>query len=549
MKDNQTFKQSLKYDSKNTKEQQQHLNNKLNQTIDKYSKYNNLEVKTFTCYLIAAIYITYKEMYPDLKINIPFRLKSDDSTIKNIKKEFIHEITNFDSSKTDNLDDLFNLNKASDDMIAATVVLEHIKSSIKSSTEYTSDTIKELKKKRNSNEIFINETELALEDEFIGEKRYLEIYQELLERIIDSTYTEFTTERLIPYQTELESIKRSYDMKLKADNFSTYITKDNIFKLQDLLSDLRSRLNDKLQYEILRETFPKVCNSPLIKNSLLTSIEFRKDSRKDNGFAAIYYILHTPFGKMEFQLQSNKRYFEAKKGSAFHSGIKGKEVDITSYFELVDKNDEKPLEFYLSILDDVPANSLISDTELPNFNSEEEKQKFFTTPLGQKYLKSQRIKEYRKHIKLKDKYIYTPDTKIKHKTNDGIEYIDSEIKQDPIEMDFDDYLLSLAKSISPYMNICDSAHTSFSAMASLIPKDLKDECSEILRKKDSLTCLRHILVTRLEEILKTRDDPEYIKNRGIINSLPREISRFEITKYSEQLKQKMDLDNSELERQ
>src|SRR5699024_651792 len=136
--------------SKNTKEQQQHLNNKLNQTIDKYSKYNNLEVKTFTCYLIAAIYITYKEMYPDLKINIPFRLKSDDSTIKNIKKEFIHEITNFDSSKTDNLDDLFNLNKASDDMIAATVVLEHIKSSIKSSTEYTSDTIKELKKKRNS---------------------------------------------------------------------------------------------------------------------------------------------------------------------------------------------------------------------------------------------------------------------------------------------------------------------------------------------------------------------------------------------------------------
>src|SRR5699024_4887087 len=136
-------------------------------------------------------------------------------------------------------------------------------------------------------------------------------YMNTLERLIDSTYDEFTAERPIPYKTELDGLEKIYAVKSKVDNFSSTVDEKDIEKLQDLIMDLRSRLNDKLQYEILREIFPKICESPLIKNSLLTTAEFVKDVKKENGFGAIYYRLNTPFGKLEFQLQSNKRYFEA----------------------------------------------------------------------------------------------------------------------------------------------------------------------------------------------------------------------------------------------
>ena len=536
MNKKEEFREGLKYTPENTKEQQQYLTNTLNNAIDTYQTANSLESKTFMCYLISAIYISCKEMYPDLKVSIPFRIKSDASTTKNIQNEFNSGILKFDSSKSDNLPDLFNLEKATDDMTAATMVLEHIKSSLKPKSPYVSEEIKKLRKIRNANEVFINNTELLLEDGFIGEEQYLKLYMNTLERLIDSTYDEFTAERPIPYKTELDGLEKIYAVKSKVDNFSSTVDEKDIEKLQDLIMDLRSRLNDKLQYEILREIFPKICESPLIKNSLLTTAEFVKDVKKENGFGAIYYRLNTPFGKIEFQLQSNKRYFEAKQGSAFHSGMKGKEIDIASYFELVDKNDEHDLNFYLDVLDTVPANSLISDTELPNFQSDEEKDQFLKTPLGKKYLQSQKIREYMKHIKLKDTYTYVPDSSITYADDTGIHKKDSGIYQAPTEMSFDEYLLLLAKSHSPYMSVCDSAHTSFSEMASLRPKDLVDEFSEVLRKRDSLTCLRHVLVERLDHILKTNPDSEYEENRRITESLPKEISRIDIVKYSEHLK-------------
>ena len=220
-------------------------------------------------------------------------------------------------------------------------------------------------------------------------------------------------------------------------------------------------------------------------------------------------------------------------------------MNIASYFELVDKNDEHDLNFYLDVLDTVPANSLISDTELPNFQSDEEKNEFLKTPLGKKYLQSQKIREYMKHIKLGDTYTYVPDSSITYTDDTGVHSKLSDIQQNSTEMSFDDYLLTLAKSHSPYMSVCDSAHTSFSEMASLRPKDLVDEFSEVLRKRDSLTCLRHLLVERLDHILKTKPDPEYEENRKIAESLPKEISRIDIVKYSEHLKEFLAEQNAE----
>jgi len=98
-------------------------------------------------------------------------------------------------------------------------------------------------------------------------------------------------------------------------------------------------------------------------------------------------------------------------------------------------------------------------------------------------------------------------------------------------MDTDDYLLSLAKSISPYMNVCSSGHTSFST-ASIHQKNLIGEFTEILRKKDATSCLGNMLISRLRTILKNTDDKEYLESQEIRNSLPRDIAKEDIVQYA-----------------
>ena len=75
-----------------------------------------------------------------------------------------------------------------------------------------------------------------------------------------------------------------------------------------MLLELRSRSSDKLQQETLKETIPNIFNSPLIKNALMADFELEKEVIKPNGFVALYYKIHTPFGVLELQAQSNKRY-------------------------------------------------------------------------------------------------------------------------------------------------------------------------------------------------------------------------------------------------
>ena len=521
---NNNFRTTYKI-SEDIEKSKKELDNICHQLVDAYLRANTHENIEYLTYLMAAIYLKYKEKYPFLSIVIPYRIKSDMSFRNNLEKELKKISPDFDISGIIT------------DISGSTIVLKHVEDFNVRKQDFANTKIIDLYEKRLENTSFIAETEKRLSDDILlSEEDYFEIRHSILERIIDATYTEFTEERERPYSSELEDSRASYASKLESGNFSTSISKEQMRTLENLLEDLRSRVSDKLSYEILRETLPNILNDPLIKNGFHIDSHFSKDSKKPNGFAALYYVLDTPFGKLEFQLQSNKRYFEAKKGSAFHSGMKGKEIDIASYFELVDKNDEHDLNFYLDVLDTVPANSLISDTELPNFQSDEEKDQFLKTPLGKKYLQSQKIREYMKHIKLKDTYTYVPDSSITYADDTGIHKKDSGIYQAPTEMSFDEYLLLLAKSHSPYMSVCDSAHTSFSEMASLRPKDLVDEFSEVLRKRDSLTCLRHVLVERLDHILKTNPDSEYEENRRITESLPKEISRIDIVKYSEHLK-------------
>ena len=83
MDTNNKFKDSLKTNINPSKE---FLENQLNTLLDKYLNQNNIKARQYFSYLICAIYLTYRELYPDLSIYIPFRIKSDSSFIKNIQK-------------------------------------------------------------------------------------------------------------------------------------------------------------------------------------------------------------------------------------------------------------------------------------------------------------------------------------------------------------------------------------------------------------------------------------------------------------------------------
>lgn len=551
-----SFKETIKV---NKSLQQQFMENTIMKKLDTYLVQNDFDAREYFSYLTCAIYLVYKKLYPNLAIYIPFRIKSDNSAMKNIYKEVLKTLYSIDfenlteEEELDVLKKYFTLDDLSKDFMASTVVLDHIKDYRKNDVEYMSPEIKILQNQEKKYKKVIEDTEEKLEY-FLDEEEFFNLKIQLLENLVEATYPEFTNEREISFKTELEISKKIQSEKKETGNFSTSISTEQLNSLNNLLAELRSRKSDKLEMEILKETFPNVLEDPLLKKALHVSYKYEKSPLKPNGFYAIYFNINTPFGNIEFQLQSNKRYYEAKKGSAFHSGLKGKNVNIHSFFELVDPNDEHNLDFYLKAIDSFPADKIMSKYELPIFETEREKILFLRTDAGKQYLNSEKIKEYMKHIKIKDTMSYEPDITIKQKNNSNKTISitpknaisgqfannesETQVQSTIKNINTDEYLLSLALSLSPYMNVCHSAHTLFSS-ANTQAKNVEDEFSEILRKKDSLSALGNMLVERLKNILKSTDNPVYKKVIETTNKLPSDVSRADIIDYSKKLEEKL----------
>lgn len=393
-----------------------------------------------------------------------------------------------------------------------------------------------------------------------NEKKFLELKIELLEKIIDVTPNEFTEERKPnPSFSQLyEETKNKYNYFLETDSFPTIIPDFEKDELSALTAEFRSKINNKLQFAILGKTLPVVFNNEIIKNALETSFEFTKNTKKENGFQALYYNLNTPFGPVEVQAQSNRAYFASTKGSAYHSGMEGKDISIKDFFELVDEDDEFELSHYLDILDSISADSLVSPYQLPKFKNNQERRNFLSTPKGIAYLDSEKCREMLKHVKIKENmeilpqylprevYTYSKHTQIidKEKLKEAIDCG----KVNPTIINTDEYLLSTALSLSPYMNVCSSGHTSFTT-AGIHHKKIIGEFSEILRKKDSNTVLRDLLIRRLDNLLenaestkneKTSPSENYLNkvvktHDDMLAKLPKDISMKNITAYAEKL--------------
>ena len=114
---------------------------------------------------------------------------------------------------------------------------------------------------------------------------------------------------------------------------------------------------------------------------------------------------------------------------------------------------------------------------------------------------------------------------------------DEKIKNAPtVSINTNEYLYLVATSRSACLNTCSSGH-SFSINAAIHHQDIDDEFAEVLRRRDSMTCLGNILLKRLRIILKTSkaDDKTNINKINSISSLPKLISPEEIYEYGEEL--------------
>ena len=565
-----SFKENLRC---NITKEQEKLTAEMFTLLDEYEKNNSFENREFLCYLTAAIFLVYKEKYPQIAKYLLFRTKSDMSFMKNIQKEFIKFIT------SDTHSNQFDISAVDKDISGIKFVLDNINYSLPATSEsrelFGLPDIKKLRKQSKDNLDFIDTVEEFISSPIHNSREFYQFQLELLQRIIEVTPKKFKDERFPnrSYEELYEQSQKKYNYYIENDNFPTSLSERDIGYLEVLLNDLRSKVDNNLHFEILNRTLPIVLNDPLIKNTLLTTFKLEKSneqSQKANGFEAIYYTLNTPFGKVEFQAQSNRAYFNATKGSAYHSGIPGKSINVKHFFELVDQNDEHTLDYYLDTLDSISADRIIHENELPQFESEQEKKAYLETSHGKDYINSKLYIDMMKHIKIKDTIDilppYLPNSvydkaEINYKTprsnwkinekklNELIE--SGEIKLSTVDTNM--YFLALALSISPYMNVASSGHSSFTTVGNH-NKKIVGEFSEAIRKKDSNTLLRDILVRRLENILENpeeyfdlKDDSQsaYVtryldlakQHEEIASRLPKDIPRKNIIHYGNRLRE------------
>lgn len=532
-------------------EQQKALHEITNSYLDTYEEKNSLNAKKYMCYLTAAIYITYKKMYPNLVIRIPFRTKSDTSYQKNIQKEFPNSLDtlieqlekNNESLTLETLEKYFPTEPTTKDIQAATIILDHFKEPIL--LTYQEGEYDNPLPNAKNNDIDLKEsiTDLVNKDmkytnllikansiystEFLSEFAFLMLKKQILEGIIDLNYHGFDGEKYPSYQEDLKSVEEKIANGVIQQNFAASITNLQKYELKHLISNMQYLLEDKLQFNILNNTISNVLNQPIVKDTLQATYDYSKTSKKPNGFAAIYYTLHTPYGDIELFLQSNERYYQSKKGSAFHSGMSGKSLDIKDFFEYVNpENETEDLNYFLDSID-LPV-SVLDDT----------KNQKLAESINQK-LSRIKIKDSI-DVKLSVPTSVTFDSTTTKKDPESLkkkQIADEKIKNAPIvSINTNEYLYLVATSRSACLNTCSSGH-SFSINAAIHHQDIDDEFAEVLRRRDSMTCLGNILLKRLRIILKTSkaDDKTNINKINSISSLPKLISPEEIYEYGEEL--------------
>ena len=484
-----------------------YLESKVSNVIDIVtSKYKNPENIENLDYIVAGIYLALKNILPD---GIGFRIEYREKSFRSTQKSSGSEILRSD------------VDKITKDIFGMKVIITDIDSALEFGDDSTNfDKLNELQNTRINNINFIEATRKWLNSDSTHiiktEDEYYKKLIGLLDRLNQSTYPECTSETEVPYSEKLDITRKIYTNKKEQDQFSFNVSREQMNTMTELLDELEDRLDDKLEREILKTYLPKALSSNLVSNILNVNYSYEKETIKSNGYVADFYAIHvnTPNknneddGKetkddnefaIELQAQSFYRYLCGKIGIAYHNGMLGKSINIDSLFELVDPNDSMTLEYYLKILNQVP----ISVFEKGIIETEH-------SPLIQK------VEEAYKHIKIKDT-----------------------IKFDNLDYNMNEYLINLAKYVASNMSVCRSSHNLTTPTVAIEHKGLAAGFSDVLRRKDGISCLAQLLVDRVESIVDSIDNnsdllPKYttLTVRDIIN-------------HSNKLKQKqIETDNS-----
>lgn len=489
---------------KDFKQQLDYIRNTFQETIDVAIQHTTSESKEEIIDIGSSIYITYKDLFPELDIYIPGRGKSINSSINNIVKETKNSIFNLIPSIVKNglsysdVENQFNINKAKNDFSAFTIVLTNTDDALHfDKNDSSSKEIYLLRKQRANNLSFIHSLENFLDsDTNLSFKELMQIKIELLIRLRGCTYNEcFSEYKNTSFSKLLEDSIKAYE-GLKTDKSPNLDTLNITNEIYDLLDELKDRVHDKYQFKLLEITIPEVLNDPLFQNILKVKHQFVKKVIKPNGFVSLYYYLITQDNKIiEVQAQSKKRYKDSKIGSSDHSQLENKELDIEFFFEPTSPEISKQIfENNLKILNNTPIslkNFLLSseDTELNPVQTRQKRQ----------------LRAAIKSVKLKD-FI-----EFKSEYTDEKGNLISSIYKEPI----DKYLPKFAEFHSPKLYAFSSPHTRFNtSISGYNEKSLVTNFREVLLKHDYTSCLAQVLIDKLEEIIPL--DKNTISRNGIV---------------------------------
>lgn len=473
------------------------------ETIDKWKEHTTKEAEEENRDIIGAIYISARKLYPEMTIYVPGRIKSARSSISNIKKEANKSVKSIVPSdlergiSKEDINNQFSMKKANTDFTGFTIVLDNVDETMHfdKNAPMTNEILK-LRKVQDDCITFSHEIENFLaekEDEELSKQELMQIKLDLLMRLRMLTYEECKKEYKGTSFTKLFlSNKEKYEKEALDDDevLNDVEYEDELDEIYELIDELKKRVHDKYQAKILEVIVPEIMNDELLTQNLQVQTRFVKSVKKENGFCADYYEIKTWNGRIiELQALTKMRFRESKDGSADHSKLPNKGIDIRWFFEPALENCSEPeYEKMLNLLIDTPISKkntlyITSDTQL--------------SP-SDKRLK-RRLKAAEQSVKLKEKFE------------------DENILADGKEKEFtlEQYLIHFAEFVSPKMMSASSHHTRFhKGVAGYSQKTIVSSFREMLLKHDSTSCLAQILIDKLSEIVP--NDKNEITRNGII---------------------------------
>lgn len=313
--------------------------------------------------------------------------------------------------------------------------------------------------------------------------------QELTKDILAGTFS--------AYYIDANALNRLETLAPNLRSNAENIILKNLHAHNDLLNEAPTEeqlLVNMLKFDLMREILSDILND-LSKSFHISSWKLVKNIHRSNGFSATYFVISTPYGQIEIQTQSDKNHFDAHKGSAAHSNIPGKAPDISQFFELVDPNDEKSLEYYLNLLHKTQKDKNGNIIHDARYNS------FCPMPLTDN---DGRLLNAMLHIKLKD--------------------------------NIDEELLKFAIAKTPvFMSSC--SRTDNATLTTFDHHNFISSFEEILKMEGETTCLGNSILKKLEPIYQKtlENNPELLNTFTENGKLPQELSDGSIIEYLEKL--------------